>query len=99
MRVEAAGMQAEAVDAAGRLNPSYSRQLQLAATKSRFMRAMTSSLISLGRTASHFPMLAQLPNNLRLAAHNHPPGIPRRDVAEIRVVAQLEVWRQYHSAA
>jgi len=68
MRVEAAGMQAEAADAAGRLNPSYSRRLQLAATKSRFMRAMTSSLISLGQTASHSPIMVQLPNNSRLAA-------------------------------
>ena len=48
MRVEAAGIQIKAADAAGRLNPSYSRRLQLAAMKSRFMRAMTSSLIQLG---------------------------------------------------
>ena len=39
-RVEAAGMQAEAEDAAGELNPAYSWRLQLAAMKSRFMRAI-----------------------------------------------------------
>ncbi len=40
MRVEAAGMQAEAEDAAGELNPAYSWRLQLAAMKSQFMRAI-----------------------------------------------------------
>jgi len=70
MRVEAAGTPAEAADAAGRLNPAYSRRLQPAGMKSRFMCA------SLGLTASHSPMLAQLPNNSRLAAATIPPGIP-----------------------
>ena len=75
MRVEAAGMQAEAVgiqtkaeDAAGELNPAYSWRLQLAAIEIAIHARDTSSLISLGQTASHSPMLAQLPNNLRLAA-------------------------------
>src|SRR5205085_8698133 len=41
--------------------------LQLARMKSRFMRAITSSLISLGQTASHSPMLVQPPKSSRAA--------------------------------
>jgi len=40
-------------------------------------------------------MLAQLPNNFAACRPTILLVFPRRDVAEIRVVAQLEVWRQY----
>ena len=43
------------------------RPVAWACRKSRFMRAMTSSLISLGQTASHSPMLVQPPNLSRPA--------------------------------
>src|SRR5260370_37004770 len=46
----------------------HARRLQLARIKSRFMRAITSSLISFGHTASHSPMFVQLPNSSRFTA-------------------------------
>ena len=48
------------------LDAAY-RPLKLARMKSPFMRAMTSSLISLGQTASHRPMLVQLPKSSAFA--------------------------------
>src|ERR1035438_10044504 len=45
------------------MRPAAYRPLKLARMKSPFMRAMTSNLISFGQTASHRPILVQLPKS------------------------------------